>query len=83
MTTTATAKKAKKKSGKPLRIRPELLPGTATYGTFSGKEYLMIPVEEFGDWYEDITLGAIAQDRLDNAEEPPLPFSELRKAMRK
>lgn len=59
---------------KPLRIRPELLPDTATYGTFAGKEYIMIPVEDFGEWYEDATLGAIAQDRLENDDGPALPL---------
>lgn len=62
---------------KPLRVRPELLPDTATYGTFAGKEYLMIPVEDFGEWFEDITLGAIAQDRLENDTEPPIPFEDI------
>lgn len=60
---------------KPLRIRPELLPDSATYGTFADKEYVMIPVEDFGEWYEDIALGAIAEDRIENATEPPLSLA--------
>lgn len=43
------------KMRKPLRIREELLPESAVYGTFAGKEYVMIPVEDFGDWYEDLS----------------------------
>jgi hypothetical protein len=59
------------------RIRPELLPDTAVYGTFADREYIMIPVEDFGEWYEDATLGAIAQDRLENDSEEPIPFEAI------
>ncbi len=63
---------------KPLRIRPELLPASAKYGTFDGREYIMVPVENFGDWLEDI------EDRLDwedykNNPEPGIPFEEVLK----
>ncbi len=61
----------------PRRIRPEVLPETATYGTFAGKEYVMIPVEDFGEWYDDVTLGAIAQDRLEMDDEPPIPIENI------
>ena len=57
-TITASRKKAPKK---PLRIRPELLPDSAKYGTFDGREYVMIPVEDFGEWYEDVEDGAVVE----------------------
>lgn len=59
------------------RIRPDLLPDSAVYGTFAGREYVMIPVDDFGEWYEDITLGAVAQDRMDNDTEPPIPLEAI------
>ncbi len=46
---------------KPLRIHPELLPDSAKYGTFDGRDYVMIPVEDFGDWYEDALDGAVIE----------------------
>jgi hypothetical protein len=86
MTTTLSRKKTPEK---PLRIRPELLPDSATYGTFSGREYVMIPVEEFGEWYEDVEDGAVVRYTRDNPE-PGTPFEEVqaelargRKAVRK
>ncbi len=63
---------------KPLRIRPELLPASAKYCTFDEREYIMLPVEDFGDWLEDI------EDRLDwedykNNPEPGIPFEDVLK----
>lgn len=74
MTTAATRKKAPRK---PLRIRPELLPNSAKYGTFDGREYVMIPVEDFGEWYEDIEDGAVVEYARDNPE-PLVPAEEVR-----
>lgn len=91
MTTTTKKKTGKKPSAdkqkhihktkkttpkKNLRIRPELLPETATYGTFADKEYVMIPVEDFGEWFEDITLGSVADDRIVSATEPPISLDK-------
>lgn len=73
--TTATKKRPATK--KPLRIRPELLPESAKYGSFDGREYIMIPVEEFGDWYEDIQDGAIIQDRRENNNEQLVSLDEF------
>ncbi len=61
--TTMTKKRSTKK---PLRIREELLPESAVYGTFADREYIMIPVEDFGEWYEDIEDGAVVQYTQDN-----------------
>ncbi len=65
MTTMTPRKKA---SRKPLRIRPELLPDSAKYGAFDGREYVMIPVEDFGDWYEDALDSAVI-DHIDSLGE--------------
>jgi hypothetical protein len=58
MTTMTPRKRATRK---PLRIRPELLPGSARYVTLDDDEYVMIPVRDFGDWYEDIEDNAVAE----------------------
>lgn len=75
MTTTATRKKA---SRKPLRIRPELLPDSAKYGTFDGREYIMVPVEDFGDWLEDIEDRLAVEEARENPE-PAISLDELLK----
>lgn len=62
---------------KPLRIRPELLPETATYGNFAGRDYVMIPIVDFGEWYEDTVDGAVA-DYIDSLNEPGIPDEEMR-----
>ncbi len=69
MTTMTPRKKATRK---PLRIRPELLPDSAKYGTFDGREYIMIPVEDFGHWYEDALDGAVI-DHIDSLGETTIP----------
>lgn len=73
MTTALTRKKA---AQKPLRIRPELLPDSAKYGTFDGLEYVMIPVADFGEWYEDVEDGAVVRYTRDNPE-PGIPFEDV------
>lgn len=78
MPTTATHKKPVRK---PMRIRPELLPDSATYGTFDGREYVMIPVEDFGDWYEDVEDGAVVAYARDNPE-PIVPAEEVKAGLR-
>lgn len=77
--TTAT----KKRTGKnPLRIREELLPESAKYATIDGVEYVMIPVTDFGEWYEDVEDGAVVQYARDNPA-PLIPSDQVKaKAMR-
>ena len=53
----------KKKGVKKNRIRPELLPDSAKYATIDEREYIMIPVSDFGEWYNDVLDGAIADER--------------------
>ncbi len=46
------------------------------YGSFAGKDYVMIPVEDFGDWYQDLS-DTIAADC--SMEEPgaSIPMEEV------
>lgn len=64
-------------STKPLRIRSELLPESATYGRFADREYVMIPVEDFADWYED-TVDAAVTDYIEELAEPGIPEEEMK-----
>ncbi len=57
-----TSVHTRKKAGNKKRIRPELLPETAKYLTLDDTEYVMIPVSDFGEWYEDAVDSAIAED---------------------
>ncbi|MCD8350073.1 MAG: hypothetical protein LUC93_05605 [Planctomycetaceae bacterium] len=71
------AKTAKSgKAAKPLRIREELLPDSATYITVADRRYVAIPVEDFGDWYEDALDLAVAEDREQDAG-PCIPAEEV------
>ncbi len=79
MTTMTTRKKANRK---PLRIREELLPDSAKYGTFDGREYVMIPVEDFGDWFEYIE-DMLALEEAQKDPSSGIPLDELlKKAVR-
>lgn len=61
---------------KPLRIRPELLPESAKYATFDDREYVMIPVADFGDWYEDALDGAVIE-HIESLGEPTIPAEKV------
>lgn len=74
MTTTAK----KRVAGKRLRIREELLPESAKYATIDDVEYVMIPVSDFGEWYEDVEDGAVV--RYARAHPAPLVPAERVKA---
>jgi hypothetical protein len=73
MTATAPRKKANRT---PLRIREEFLPDSAKYGTFDGREYVMIPVEDFGGWFEDIEDRLAVEEARDNPS-PGISLDEL------
>lgn len=75
-----TATMTKRTIRKPLRIRPELLPDSAKYATIDDEEYVMIPVRDFGEWYEDVEDGVLAQHALDNPE-PLIPAEQVKAAM--
>ncbi len=75
--TTATIKRKK------LRIREELLPDSAVYATIAEKEYVMIPVEEFGDWYEDIEDRILVKERKRFDEGPAVPLAEIQERIRR
>lgn len=66
-----------------LRIREELLPDSAKYITLDDREYVMIPVDEFGEWYEDIVDGAVSQDRLLNDTGNSVTLEELEEELRR
>lgn len=72
--TSATKRRPAKKA---LRIRDELLPGSAKYATIDDVEYVMIPVADFGDWYEDVEDGAVVRHSLDNPA-PLIPAMEVK-----
>ena len=78
MTTMTPRRKAIRKR---LRIRPELLPDSAVYGTFAGREYVMIPVEDFGWWFEDLEDNAVAEYARDNSG-PNVPLDDVETEIR-
>lgn len=68
-----------------LRVRPEPLPTTATYGTFDSLEYVMIPVSDFDSWYEaigDRVVWDYATD-ADEAKQDPDMIAKLLKTRKK
>lgn len=73
MTTAAKKRPAKK----PHRIREELLPESAKYATIDNIEYVMIPVADFGEWYEDVEGGAVVQYARDNPA-PLVPAAQVK-----
>ena len=76
-----TATPKKKAAGSPRRICQELLPDSAVYGAFAGREYVMIPVEDFGDWLEDIE-DRLAVEEASNDPSPGISLEDLLKKSR-
>ncbi len=68
------------KFAKPLRIREELLPDSARYLTLDNVEYVMIPVAEFGDWYEDAIDSALVHE-YGYDDEPAIPWEDVKKEL--
>ncbi len=66
----------KKMSRKPLRIRPEFLPESAKYATIDDTEYVLIPVKDFAEWYEDIEDRAVGEYVRDDPT-PAVPGEEM------
>ncbi len=67
---------------KALRIRPELLPASARYATIDDNEYVMIPVKDFGGWYEDIEDNAVAEYVRD-VPGSVIPFADVEAEIRR
>lgn len=75
MTTMTIERKSAKK---PLRIREEYLPGSARYTTVGEEEYVMIPVKDFADWYEDLEDRVLVEERRRFDDAPVVPLEEIK-----
>lgn len=78
MTTNIKARRTPKNVGKakkPLRIREEFLPKSARYITIDDIEYVAMPVADFGEWFEEVELGAVLDDRKKDTA-PAIPFDQ-------
>ncbi len=72
-----TAAAKKRSIRKPLRIREELPPESAKYAAIDRIEYVMIPVADFGNWYEDIEANIIAEERRQFDDGPAIPIEDI------
>ncbi len=72
----------RKSARKPLRIRPEFLPDSAKYATIDDRDYVMIPVDDFAEWHEDLADRAIAEYVRDDPA-PGIPFEEMMQRVRR
>lgn len=73
MTTTAK-RTTKKRAGKQDALP---LPPSAGKATIDGKEYVVIPADEYAEWYEDQALAALAMERLERQSHLAVPFEEV------
>ncbi len=77
-TATKTKNTVKKRMGEDSVLPP--LPPAADVAKISGTEYLVMPLEQYYEWYEDHALAAIAADRLKRQEHLAVPFAEILKS---
>lgn len=76
--TTATGKTVKNRAKRKAEFPP--LPPSAGTATLDGKDYVIIPADEYAEWCEDRILGALVEQRM---REPHtiVPFSEIEKSL--
>jgi hypothetical protein len=60
MTTATMTKTTKKRAGK----RASFLPPSAGVTNVAGQELVIIPLDDFNEWLEDIALSALVEERL-------------------
>lgn len=55
----------------------KLLPESASNAVIANREFLLIPIDDFAEWFEDQILVAVANDRMERDGDKLVPFSEI------
>ena len=74
--TTATKTRSRKS-------RKNRMPPSADVATIAGREFLIIPLDEYDDWYDDHLLGLLMTERMTDPNQKIVPFSEIEKRLDK
>ena len=86
MTTTTGKNRSPKKTSRKTRDNrvakkdSALFPPSAEIVKLSGREYLIVPMEDFQDWDDDRMLAALMAERLASNEEL-IPLEEVEKRL--
>lgn len=77
-TTTKKTKKQATKSRKPAtkKERDPEIPSSASVAVIEGKKYVIMPLDDFEEWRDDLLLTAVMQERLESGE-PFIPFDDI------
>ena len=78
---TTMTKKAKKPGNATTRrvgkkTKRSQLPPTADVASIAGKEFVIMPLEDFEEWQDDMMLTALVTERLEDGE-AFIPFEEI------
>lgn len=64
------------KKAKPRRKSRPSLPAAADVATIAGRDFVIMPLDEFEEWREDQLLSAVVAQRLESGEKI-VPFKEI------
>ena len=70
--TTTTKKTINKRS----RKKPSPFPPTADVANIAGRDFIIMPLDDFEEWQEDQLLAAVVGQRLESGEKT-VPFEEM------
>lgn len=72
--TTTVKRTTKRTAGKKNAFPP--LPPDAGTATLAGREYVIIPADEYAEWFEDRILAALVEERMREPHDI-VPFAEI------
>lgn len=70
MTTTTKKRVARRKA-------PPFLPPTADVATIAGRDFVIVPLDDFDEWYEDHLLAVLANERAKDNSRPSRSAEEV------
>lgn len=79
--TTTTKKNTKKRTTGKKTFPP--LPPSADVVEISGRDYVIAPLDEYSEWYEDQLFASLVEERLRQPNPKIVPFSEIEAALDK
>ncbi len=69
----------KKTTRKSTNKKPDYppLPPSSKVVDIGGREYAIVPIDEYDDWLQDALLGVITEDRIKNGRDAAAPLAEV------
>ncbi len=59
------------------RSRKRFLPSSADVAKIAGREFVIVPLDDFEEWFDDMLLQAVADERLQNKPLETIPMEKV------